>query len=729
MIEETEKIEKIEEIEVLSPAGSHDSMSAALKAGADAVYFGLDTLNARRGAVNFTPEALKETMKMVHSYKAKAYLTLNIDIAERELGHAFRMLAHAESCGVDGVIVRDPALMNVVHDFPDMEFHLSTQTSMSSSADIQGAKILGVTRVVLARELTLEEITKASSDPAIETEVFCQGAMCFAFSGRCNLSSWGGGKSGNRGTCASPCRVPWTVDGKRAGRPLSSHDLAFVKHVPQLAAAGVSSLKIEGRLKQPDWVSNATSIYRRAADGHDTEKLFEEALGLGNYTGRKLMSSLLDGKRKNLTACSGRDPKTGENRVSPCSECDCFLARDEKIAKKAAQAAEQDEDGVEVATPFTADVEYITNSYNIDLNQSKKGIELVLRFGATIETIEITISKIRRPEKALLMSNFMEELQEVPVQDSVAGEVRSDCPEQLLMPKVIKNIYEAISNFMYRQVNKRKKKLRFPLPDSVQALLDNRCQAPENNLKLGDLPNTVRIQARDLVKFVETCSPARIIVENAEPEDIANFVKKACKTKLIIAIPQVFFEEDTEFVQSQVKAAKAAGCEVEANNWGGVHYCRKYEVEFHTGYGLPVLNSLTAKTLSKLGSLSTTYALEADKGKFEGISEHTDSPLNLVVFGRPPLMLTRFEINSNYIGRTFEDRRDLSMIPEVERGVVIFRSTTPFNMSLQKNDEVRAKFLTIDLINAPEPAKEYNSIMSRDQSMDQYLFNYDRKLS
>ena len=146
----------------------------------------------------------------VHARGARAFLTLNVDVAERELGQAARSLELARQCGVDAVLIRDPALIALRPEFPEIEFHFSTQTCMASSADVAAARELGATRVVLARELTLAEITAAAAVPGIATEVFVQGALCFCVSGRCLLSSWVGGRSGNRGSCTSP--LPRAVD-------------------------------------------------------------------------------------------------------------------------------------------------------------------------------------------------------------------------------------------------------------------------------------------------------------------------------------------------------------------------------------------------------------------------------------------------------------------------------------------------------------------------------------
>ena len=193
-------------IELLAPAGSPLVLRSAIGAGADAVYFGLKELNARIGAENFNQENLAENIRFVHEHNAKAYLTLNIDISQRELGQAARQLELARQCKVDAVLIKDPAVLKLMPCFPELDFHFSTQAGISSSAGVKAAKELGIKRVVLGRELTIGEIKSASAVDGMETEVFIQGALCFSISGRCLISSWLGGRSGNRGLCASPCR-------------------------------------------------------------------------------------------------------------------------------------------------------------------------------------------------------------------------------------------------------------------------------------------------------------------------------------------------------------------------------------------------------------------------------------------------------------------------------------------------------------------------------------------
>lgn len=289
-------------LELLAPAGDRACLEAALDAGADAVYLGLTALNARRNARNFSEAELAEACALVHSRGKHVHLTLNIDLAQDELARAAQILELASRLKIDAVLVRDAALFALKPCFPEFAYHLSTQACVASSADVEAARELGATRVVLARELTLAEIAAASKVEGVETEVFAHGALCFSVSGRCLLSSWVGGRSGNRGQCTSPCRVPWLLDGRPGGTPFSIHDLSLVSCVRELRDAGVRSLKIEGRMKNPSWVAAAVALLRKAIDGTATpEELAREAQRRPGTPGRRVTSGFLDGRRDELT--------------------------------------------------------------------------------------------------------------------------------------------------------------------------------------------------------------------------------------------------------------------------------------------------------------------------------------------------------------------------------------------------------------------------------------------
>lgn len=258
--------------EILAPAGDADSLAAALAAQADAVYFGLDEgLNARARAANFSAETLPSLVDQVHRAGARAYVTLNTVVFEHELEVLERLLRTCAAAGVDAVIVQDPAVALLARALaPAMEVHASTQMTISSPEGAEFARALGVTRVVVPRELSVAEIRTFANGTPLELEVFIHGALCMSWSGQCLTSEAWGGRSANRGQCAQSCRLPYelVVDGEV--RPLgdvayllSPLDLAGVRAVAELADIGVASLKIEGRLKGPAYVLSAVEGYRR----------------------------------------------------------------------------------------------------------------------------------------------------------------------------------------------------------------------------------------------------------------------------------------------------------------------------------------------------------------------------------------------------------------------------------------------------------------------------------
>ena len=248
--------------ELLSPAGSFEALVAAVNAGADAVYFGGKQLNARALARNFDDGEIARAVLYCHLHGARAFVTLNTLLSERELESAVKRAGELRELGVDALIVADAGLISRIAElYPDLPIHASTQASAHSTEGCDLLAGLGAKRVVLARELPLSEIGAVTKNALPETEIFLHGALCVCHSGQCLFSSLVGGRSGNRGACAQPCRLPY--DGKER---LSLRDLCLAPHIPALIASGVASLKIEGRMKSPGYVYGVTSIYRRLLD-------------------------------------------------------------------------------------------------------------------------------------------------------------------------------------------------------------------------------------------------------------------------------------------------------------------------------------------------------------------------------------------------------------------------------------------------------------------------------
>jgi putative protease len=260
--------------ELLAPAGDRTCLVAAIENGADAVYFGLQGHNARARATNFDADGLAETMATLHARGVKGYVTLNTLVFPSELDDVETVVRKVAEAGVDAVIVQDLGLARLIRAIcPDLEIHASTQMSITSGESLRLAEELGCTRVILARELSLSEIAKVREVSRLPVEVFVHGALCVAYSGQCLTSEALGGRSANRGECAQACRMPYQIvcDGELQDLDsvqylLSPQDLAAYDLVPRLIELGVSSLKIEGRLKAPEYVANITRHYRRAID-------------------------------------------------------------------------------------------------------------------------------------------------------------------------------------------------------------------------------------------------------------------------------------------------------------------------------------------------------------------------------------------------------------------------------------------------------------------------------
>ncbi|MDB4932466.1 MAG: peptidase, partial [Myxococcaceae bacterium] len=260
--------------EVLSPAGDPDALRAAIRSGADAVYFGLQGFNARARATNFDAATLRDTMDLLHGHGVRGYVTLNTLVFDAELPAVEAALRACAQAGVDAVIVQDLAVVRLARAVaPGLPVHASTQMTCTDAGAVELAAELGASRVILARELSLDDIAKIRAATDVPVEVFVHGALCVAYSGQCLTSEAIGGRSANRGACAQACRLPYAlvVDGveKDTGDRaflLSPQDLEASALIPQLSALGVASVKIEGRLKADSYVAATAALYRRAVD-------------------------------------------------------------------------------------------------------------------------------------------------------------------------------------------------------------------------------------------------------------------------------------------------------------------------------------------------------------------------------------------------------------------------------------------------------------------------------
>lgn len=264
----------MEKIELLAPAGDLNSLYAAVNMGADAVYLGGSKFSARAYASNFDYENLKKSVDFCHIYNVKVYVTVNTLVKENEIDDLIEYVEFLYKIGIDALIIQDIGAFYLIKSmFPDFEIHASTQMTVHNAEGALFLKNKGIKRIVLSRELSLDEVTYISKELGIETEIFIHGALCVSYSGQCLLSSVIGGRSGNRGRCAQPCRLPYNLIDKKSNKEikgylLSPKDICLISDINKIIESNAASLKIEGRMKRPEYVAGVVDVYRRAIDSY-----------------------------------------------------------------------------------------------------------------------------------------------------------------------------------------------------------------------------------------------------------------------------------------------------------------------------------------------------------------------------------------------------------------------------------------------------------------------------
>ena len=605
----------------------------------------------------------------------------------------------ARQSGVDAVLVRDPALLLLRPLFTELEFHLSTQAGAANPADVAAARDLGLNRVVLARELSVAEIRAATAVPGIQTEVFVQGALCYCVSGRCLLSSWGGGRSGNRGLCTSPCRVPWRVGNSAPGQLLSMRDLSAVQHLAELARAGVAAIKIEGRMKSAAWVREAVGLYRRALDGVAPAGLTADAERLGAYTGREMTSGYLDGERSHLTgAAAGR----GGDDEAPVQE---------RAVAEALPLAES------------------ARSFTLAIAATTAGVHCQCECGGQVREWDLPRTVIRRAAKASSAADLLAEFAETGLQGfqldpaSSAGD-----PELRLASATLRGIREALSAFLHqRRREQAVATVRIEIPAAVRRCLERSTPAAANSRRLGEAPDRVRLALAQATDFALRLPGLQVIVEGAAAADVGRLLSAITATRLLIALPPVIFADRLAGVRELVAACRDAGVSVEANTWGGAGLARELGAAWESGPGLAVLNSLAARALQSWGAAGVTLSVEADERQLRDLCSACPAPASLLVYGRPALMVTRAELPAACLGQVFEDRRGIRMIPRLESGLAVYRPAEPFSIRHVFQPDIRVAHLVADLVTAAEPVREWQALNRPDGTP--FSFNYGRELS
>jgi U32 family peptidase len=702
--------------ELLAPAGGPDALKAAVKAGADAVYLGLNCLNARRGAENFSLNGLQSATEYAHKNGVKVFLTLNTMVSCRETGVAARILQAASDIGVDAVLITDPMFLPLIGLYPSISFHFSTQAAIENSAAISAAKELGLSRAVLARELSEQEIQACCDVDGIESEVFIQGALCFSVSGRCLLSSWGGGRSGNRGTCTSPCRAIWRINGQAPQRRMSMHDLEMAPHIQKLGQLGVSCLKIEGRLKKAQWVSQAVSAYRKLLDGQDLNLVRNQLEHLGDYTGRDMTSGYFEGRRTDMCGESGR---TSSNEDT------------------AAQVPQSNFDSTENQTQeavFHLNVK--TGSGHILCEVVAKDID------SDTANFDMPLTAVKKARRGLPASTIGKNLQDTEIEGFKLGTCSFDQPDLIMAKRNISAVVEKTAAILRTSAKRPTREIHdIDLPHMVRDIIDRKKPDPRNKKELGERVDTLRVDYEKLPLLGKLLFQFKnLVIENIPTDD--SKLEKAIASltrQCVIALPPVFYEDQLPAYKKLVSAAAKHGVAVEVNSWGGFYLAKQAKtVRCSAGPGMAILNHTAALAYKQIGIDSAYISIEADKKQIEQICSCSPLPLTMYVYGFPALMYTRAAGRCFAADATLEDERGIKLHPyPAGSGLTVLRSAEPMCLLDTKNPRIKVSSLAVDTvgINGGEnliqtvKALIHRRIPPMERGIRFNRFNYNRSLA
>ena len=599
-------------MELLAPAGSMEALRAAVCNGADAVYLGADTFNARINARNFSAADLQEAVVYCHVRGVKVHLTLNTLVLDREMPRAAELIRLAASCGVDAFIVQDLGVVSLCRQLaPDVPIHASTQMSIHSLEGVMEAAALGCSRVVLARELPAEEIAHICKKSPVEIEVFVHGALCMCYSGQCYLSSVIGRRSGNRGQCAQPCRLPYGYGRFESTRyPLSLKDNCLVGELDELRRMGVASIKIEGRMKRPEYVAIVTRAYRTVLNGG------------------KLMPSDL---QELETAFSRQGFTDGYFRGQTGSDMFGRRQEGEDTADLFASARATYEQG----EPQRIGVRFYA--------MIRRGEPAQL----AVEDPDGNLCRTRGPvpEQAVYRSltpqDLEQQLKKTGGTPYLCTAVRSSLDPDLMLPA-------SAINAMRRDVIAE---LTAKRGRAAPARLNAYDEPPRYDGIAGEPQLTIAVRtAGQITSRMLSMKPTVLYVplsELAEHPDLPQRV--GVETQLAAILPRVIWSGELVPIARQLRTVYEMGVrQVLAGNLGQLHIARAAGFAVRGDFGLNIVNSRAMRYLREQGLDSQLLSFELTLPQIRDISKAV--PAELLIYGRLPLMLMENCVMKNRTG-------------------------------------------------------------------------------
>ena len=565
--------------EILAPAGSMESLVAGVRSGANAIYLGGKSFNARRNAGNFDNEEMKKAVEYCHQRGVKVYLTLNIIVSDEEMREAYNAVKDALSNGIDAFIVQDIGVAKMIREhFPTARLHGSTQMSIMSPSGAKAAEQMGFKRIVLPREMSLDEIKEIRENTSLELELFVHGALCMSVSGQCYLSSMIGSRSGNRGLCAQPCRLPFTAGGN-ATHALSLKDLSLVSELDKLV--GITSLKIEGRMKRPEYVSAAVSAVKKAIDGKYTpsdEFMLRSVFSRSGFTDGYL------------------NAKLGKNMFGTRQKEDVVSASNSVLK--------------EIAKNYEKEVPLLP--VNIDF-VCKNGENALLKMTSGDKSVKV-VGDV--PEKAInkpmTVESLTERLGKLGGTQFYANEVNITVDDGLILPasKINEMRREAVE-----KLNKTDKiSFKYKAFDVVRAKAKNSTPYATASFK-----SAAQIPDKHPFKTV-------FIPIDSSVEDFVD-------NRAGVVLPRGLFGIENELKSKLEKLKKAGVNKALCGNIGSYQLCKDMGFEVWGDFGLNVFNSVSANLVER-----PILSFELTQSQINNINA---PDTGMLVYGYAPLMLTR----------------------------------------------------------------------------------------
>ena len=599
-------------MELLAPAGSMEALRAAVCNGADAVYLGADTFNARMNARNFSAADLQEAIVYCHVRGVKVHLTLNTLVLDREMPRAAELIRMAASCGVDAFIVQDLGMVSLCRQLaPDVPIHASTQMSIHSLEGVLEAAALGCSRVVLARELPAEEIAHICKKSPIEIEVFVHGALCMCYSGQCYLSSVIGRRSGNRGQCAQPCRLPYGYGRFESTRyPLSLKDNCLAGELDELRRMGVASIKIEGRMKRPEYVAIVTRAYRTVLNGGkltqaDLQEL-ETAFSRQGFT---------DGYFKGQTGSDmfGRRQESEDT-------ADLFAS---------ARATYEQGETQRIGVRFYA---MIHRGQPARLAVEDPDGNLCRTYGPVPE---------QAVYRSLTAQDLEQQLKKTGGTPYLCTSVRSSLDPDLMLPASAIN---AMRRDVIAELTAKRGRAEKPHLNAYD-------EPPRYDGISGEPQLTVAVRTADqITSRMLSMKPTVLYVPLSELVEHPELRQRVgVETQLAAILPRVIWSGELVPIARQLRTVYDMGVrQVLAGNLGQLHIARAAGFAVRGDFGLNIVNSRAMRYLREQGLDSQLLSFELTLPQIRDISKAV--PAEVLIYGRLPLMLMENCVIKNRTG-------------------------------------------------------------------------------